>query len=397
MKVNLIEKIKNIAAHLFPEVVKYRRHLHQHPELSFQEFETSKYIASILDQYQIPYNSNIAGTGIVAIVEGKNPSKKVIALRGDMDALPIQEDTGLEYASLNNGVMHACGHDIHTSSLLGCAIILNQIKESFEGTVKLIFQPGEELLPGGAKLMIEEGVLENPKVENIIGQHVFPDLEVGKVGFRKGMYMASADEIYITVTGKGGHAALPHKVIDPILISSHLIVALQQIVSRNANPSTPSVLSFGYIEGKGATNVIPNEVSLKGTFRTFDETWRKEAHKKIKSIAQGIVESMGGKIEVDIKVGYPFLINDEATTNIAQQAAIEYLGKENVVDLDLRMTAEDFAYYSQVCKGCFYRLGTSNFEQNITGALHHPKLLLDDSALEISIGLMSYIAIKQLS
>lgn len=392
----MIEKIKKISSEIFDKVVGYRRQIHANPELSFHEYETSNFICEVLDDHGIKYKRGVVETGVVALIEGNNPTKKCIALRGDMDALPIQENTGLPFASQNDGVMHACGHDMHTSSLLGCAIILNQIKDAFEGTIKLIFQPGEELLPGGAKLMIEEGVLENPKVASIIGQHVFPDLEVGKVGFKSGMYMASTDEIYIKVIGKGGHAALPHKVIDPILIASHLIVSLQQISSRKANPATPTVLSFGDIQGHGATNVIPNEVNLKGTFRTFDENWRKEAHDLIRKIASATVEGMGGKVEVDIRVGYPYLTNDEETTTIARQAAIEFLGEENVVDLDLRMTAEDFAYFSQVAKGCFYRLGTSNTAKNIGGSLHHPALTLDEGALTFAPGLMSYIALKQL-
>lgn len=393
----MIEQIKSISTQIFDEVVKHRRHLHAHPELSFQEFETSKYICEVLDQHQIPYEKGIVKTGVVVLIKGKNADKKCVALRGDMDALPIHENTGLTFASKNDGIMHACGHDMHTSSLLGCAIILHQIKDAFEGTIKLIFQPGEELLPGGAKLMIEEGVLKNPTVESIIGQHVFPDLEVGKVGFKSGMYMASTDEIYIKVIGKGGHAALPHKVIDPILMASHLIVNLQQISSRKANPATPTVLSFGDIQGHGATNIIPNEVNLKGTFRTFDERWRKEAHDLIRKIAISTVEGMGGQVEVDIRVGYPFLINDEATTAISKQAAIEFLGEENVVDLDLRMTAEDFAYFSQAAKGCFYRIGTSNTSKNIGGSLHHPELTLDEDVLKFAPGLMSYIALKQLA
>jgi amidohydrolase len=392
----MIDQIKNIAANIAEEVISHRRHLHQHPELSFQEFETSKYIQNVLDKHHIEYKIGYVKTGIVAIIEGKNPTSKVIALRGDMDALPIQEDTGLDFASVNEGIMHACGHDMHTSSLLGCAIILNQLKGQFEGTVKCIFQPGEELLPGGAKLMIEEGVLDNPKVEKIFGQHVYPELQVGQVGFRSGMYMASADEIYITVTGKGGHGALPHKIIDPILISSHLLIALQQVVSRMANPGTPSVLSFGFIEGKGATNVIPNEVKLKGTFRTFDEVWRKEAHIKITEITENLVKSMGGTVDLDIRVGYPFLTNHQETTERAKKVAQDYLGAENVLDLDLRMTAEDFAYFSQAAHGCFYRLGTSNDAENINGGLHHPQLLLDDAALRFSTGLMAAMAIAEL-
>lgn len=392
----MIDKIKSIASEIFPKVVTYRRHLHQYPELSFKEYETSRYICSILEEHGISYKNGIVETGIVALIEGQNPTSRCIALRGDMDALPILENTGLPFASQNEGIMHACGHDFHTASLLGCAILLNQLKHEFEGTVKLIFQPGEELLPGGAKLMIEEGVLQQPKVTSIIGQHVYPDLEVGKVGFKSGMYMASADEIYIKVIGKGGHAALPHKTKDPILMASYLVIALQQVVSRHADPAIPSVLSIGDIRGIGATNIIPNEVNLKGTFRTFDEAWRKEAHEHIRRISQHTVEALGGEVEIDIKVGYPFLTNDEDTTLIARHAAENYLGKENVVDLDLRMTAEDFAYFSQVAKGCFYRLGTSNLDQNIGGSLHHPQLTLDEDALKFAPGLMSYIALEQL-
>ncbi len=391
-----IEEIKRLSVDISEEIIKHRRYLHQHPELSFQEFETSKYIQKVLDQHQIEYTSGIVKTGIVVLIRGKNPAKKTIALRGDMDALPILEDTNLPFASQNRGVMHACGHDIHTSSLLGCAIILNQLKDKFEGTFKLIFQPGEELLPGGAKLMIEEKVLQNPTVNKIFGQHVYPDLQVGQVGFRSGMYMASADEIYITVIGKGGHGALPNTVIDPILISSHLIVALQQVVSRMAPPDVPTVLSFGYIEGKGATNVIPNEVKIKGTFRTFDENWRADAHQKIRMITENLVASMGGKVDLEIRVGYPFLTNHAGTTERAKASAEVYLGKENVIDLDLRMTAEDFAYFSQEAEGCFYRLGTSNTAKNISGGLHHPKLLLDDDVLKFSTGLMVFIALEEM-
>jgi amidohydrolase len=391
------QRIQDLANLFTEKVIAIRRHLHQYPELSFNEVETSKYIIEQLKPLGVEIQSGIVKTGIVVVIKGKNPTKKTIALRGDIDALPIQEQTQLPFASKNDGVMHACGHDMHTASLIGCAFILNELRNEFEGTIKLLFQPGEELLPGGAKLMIEAGVLENPTVESIFGQHVYPELPVGKVGFKSGMYMASADEIYLTITGKGGHAALPQYFIDPILIASHVIVALQQITSRKANPSTPTVLSFGYIEGKGATNVIPNEVKLKGTFRTFDEKWRFEAHEHIRSIVSGIVTSMGGTFDLDIKVGYPFLTNEPITTEFAKECAIEYLGQENVVDLELRMTAEDFAYYSQQTKGCFYRLGTSNKSKNISGSLHHPNVQFDDDALTTAMGLMSFIALKELA
>ena len=302
---------------------------------------------SQLEAAGIPFESGIVDTGIVGYIRGNNPDSYTLALRGDMDALPIQEENDVAYKSTVPGVMHACGHDVHTASLLGAAFILNALKEELTGTIKLIFQPGEERLPGGASLMIKAGVLENPKVETILGQHVFPDLEAGQVGFKSGMYMASCDELYMTVTGRGGHAAMPHKNVDPILITSHIIVALQQIVSRHSDPAIPTVLSFGKIIGEGATNIIPNEVKLEGTFRTFDETWRSEAHAKMIKLAHTIAESMGGSCELRVDKGYPFLVNHTEKTEKARSYAQEFLGAENVKELPIRMTAEDFSYYSQ--------------------------------------------------
>ena len=390
------EKIKALIPSFLPKVIEVRRHLHQHPELSFEEYETASYISSVLTENGIVHEKGIVKTGIVGLIEGINPRSKTIALRADIDALPIVETTDLVFKSINNGVMHACGHDVHASSLLGTILILNELKNEFEGTVKFIFQPGEEVLPGGAKLMIEAGVLNQPKVDKIIGQHIYPDLEVGEVGFKSGTYMASADEIYFTVKGKGGHAALPHELVDPVLITAHLIIALQQIVSRNCSPYIPTVLSFGAIEAKGATNIIPNEVKVKGTFRTFNEAWRKEAHIKMAKMAETLAESMGGTCEFEVRNGYPVLENDIETTQRAKEAAIEYLGKEKVIDLDLRMTAEDFAYYSQEIPACFYRVGTSNKEKGIGGRLHNGNLTIDENALETSIGLMAYITLTEL-
>lgn len=387
--------IKARANEIKDEVIAIRRHLHQHPELSFQEFNTSKFVCSKLEEYGIEYTNGIVDTGIVALIKGNNPEKKTVALRADLDALPIFEENEIDYKSINKGVMHACGHDVHTSSLLGSAKILNELKNEFEGTIKLIFQPGEEKLPGGASLMIDEGVLENPMPSNIIGQHVYPQLAAGKVGFRSGMYMASADEIYVTVHGEGGHAALPHENIDPILITSHIITALQQLISRMMPPTIPAVLSFGKIIGNGATNIIPDRVELEGTFRAMNEEWREKAHVKMKKMAEAIAESMGGKCDFRIDKGYPFLENDEKTTKIAKEAAIDYLGKENVIDLDLRMTAEDFAYYSQIVPACFYRLGVKDVKFNHTG-LHTSTFNVDEQALELSTGLMVWIALNQL-
>ena len=391
----LKEKIKQLAGLIQEAVVRDRRHLHAHPELSFQEFETSAFIKSALDKLGIQYQS-MAENGVVALIKGAKPSENVVALRADFDALPIFEANEVPYKSLNVGVMHACGHDVHTSSLLGTATILMELREEFAGTVKLIFQPAEEKLPGGANLMIKEGVLENPTPQAVIGQHVMPLIETGKVGFRSGKYMASTDELYVTIRGKGGHAAQPSQNIDPVLITSHIIVALQQIVSRAADPKMPTVLSFGKVIANGATNVIPNEVKLEGTFRTMNEEWRAEAHRRMKKIAEGIAESMGGTCEFTIVKGYPFLVNEEKLTANLRGFAEDYLGKENVVDLDIWMAAEDFAYFSQVADSCFYRLGTRNEARGIVSSVHTPTFDIDENALMLSTGLMTYLALKRL-
>ncbi len=394
---NLQSKIKKLADKEFNSTRKIRRHLHQYPELSYQEKETGKYIASTLKSLGIKYETGWADNGIVAYIQGTKTSKRVIALRADIDALPIPEANKVAYKSKNKGVMHACGHDVHTASLLGAAKILNNLKDDFGGTLKLIFQPAEEKLPGGASILIKEGVLKNPKPVSIIGQHVHPPLEAGKIGLRAGQYMASADEIYVTVQGKGGHGALPHNCVDPIVITSHMITSLQQVVSRNANPTTPTVLTFGKINSTGgATNVIPSEVKLQGTFRTMDEKWRKDAHKKMKKMAESIAKSMGGKCEFNIITGYPSLINEPALTMRVKEFAADYLGKKNIIDLPIRMTAEDFAYYSQEMPGCFYRLGTGNKKKGITSPVHTNTFDIDEESLRTSIGMMAWLAIKEL-
>jgi amidohydrolase len=389
------EKIQQLSKDIFNDVVANRRHLHSHPELSFHELETSVFVANKLEELGLEYHK-MADTGLVALIKGDKPSDQVVALRADMDALPITETNDVPYKSQNPGVMHACGHDVHTSSLLGVAKILTDLKSEFGGTVKLIFQPAEEKLPGGASLMIKEGVLENPKPQAVIGQHVMPLIDAGKVGFRAGKYMASTDELYVTVRGKGGHGAQPQQNVDPVIITAHILTALQTIISRSADPKSPSVLSFGKVIANGATNVIPNEVYLEGTFRTMDEKWRDEAHIKIKKMAEGIAESMGGSCEFNIMRGYPFLINEEKLTASTRGHAEDYLGKENVLDLDIWMAAEDFAYYSQVADSCFYRLGTRNESRGITSSVHTPTFDIEESALEQSVGLMAYLAVKQL-
>lgn len=396
-EMSLLEKIKSLSESYSQEVIGLRRHLHEHPELSYQEFNTAKFVAGKLRDYGIDPQEGVATTGIVALIKGKSPDKKTVALRADMDALPIEEANNVSYKSRRPGIMHACGHDVHTSSLLGTAKILSAIKDQFEGTVKLIFQPGEEKNPGGASYMIRDGALKNPTPSVIIGQHVMPLVPVGKVGFREGMYMASSDEIYLKVIGKGGHGAAPELAIDPIVIASHIIIALQQIISRNASPKQPTVLTFGRIMGEGATNIIPNEVNIAGTFRALNEEWRKNGLEKIEKMAHSIAEGMGGKCEVTISHGYPYLENNPELTRRIRQAAEGYVGKENVVDIDLTLGSEDFAYYSHVVPASFYRLGTRNESKGITSYVHTPTFDIDEDALKIGPGLMAWMAVSELN
>jgi amidohydrolase len=392
----MIDLIKKLASQLQEELVNKRRYLHANPELSFEEYQTSAYLKEELKKIGIQHFEPKANTGFTAIIEGKNPGKKIVALRADMDALPIKELNEISYKSKNNGVMHACGHDVHSTCLLGAASILFHLKDQFEGSVKLIFQPGEEKLPGGASLMIADGALENPKPNSIFGQHVMPFLPVGTVGFRKGLYMASSDELFFKVKGKGGHGAMPHLSLDPVPVAAQLISALQTITSRFANPLIPTVLTIGKVIANGATNVIPDEVYMEGTFRTLDENWRKKAHEHIERICLEIGKANSIEIEIEIRKGYPFLKNDEAITQMAKEAAIAYLGEDKVVDLDIWMASEDFAYYSQVMPASFYRLGTRNESKGIVSGVHTPTFNIDESALEIGSGLMAWLAIKEL-
>lgn len=386
----LQQQIKELAKKYLPSFIEIRHHLHAHPELSYQEFETSAFIQQKLTEYNIPFEVK-ATTGVVGLIEGKNPGKRVVALRADMDALPIKEENDVPYKSTTPGVMHACGHDVHTTCLLGAAKILSELKHEWEGTVKLIFQPGEERNPGGASILIQEGVLQNPAPQSIYALHVHTTLPTGKLSFRSGMVMASADEIYITVKARGGHAAAPHLTADPVLIAAHLVIALQQVVSRNNNPFNPSVLSITSIQGGNTTNVIPSEVKLMGTFRAMDEQWRFEAHEIIKKIAVDLVESMGAIIDIHIDVGYPFVLNNEKLCTAARKKAEGFVGVENVEETELRMGAEDFAYYSHKIPGCFFRLGTANpAKGNFTG-VHTPTFNIDEDAIELGMAMMALL------
>ncbi len=391
----LQKQIKNLAKQYAPEFIEVRHYLHAHPELSYKEFETSAYIQQQLTALNIPFEVK-ATTGVIGLIKGKNPDKRTVALRGDMDALPITEQNDVPYKSTRPGIMHACGHDVHTTCLLGAAKILNILKDEWEGTVKLIFQPGEEKNPGGASLLIKEGVLENPAPQNIFALHVHPGLEVGKLSFRGGMVMASADEIYITIRAKGGHAAAPQNTADAILIASHLIISLQQIISRNNDPFNPSVLSITSFQGGHTTNVIPSEVKLMGTFRAMNETWRFKAHELITKMATELVHSMGAEIELKIDVGYPFVLNNEVLNAAARKKGQAYLGADNVEETELRMGAEDFAYYSHQVPGCFFRLGVGNKTKGISIGVHTPTFNIDEGAIEIGMGMMAVFGAEPL-
>lgn len=383
--------IREKAELVFEKVKQYRHHIHQHPELSYQEFETMEFVASVLTQLGIPHQKGIAETGLVALIQSEKHSKNqdCIGLRADLDALPIHEENDVSYKSRKEGIMHACGHDVHTAVLLGTAEILWSMRDVLPQPVKLVFQPGEEKNPGGASLMIEAGVLQNPRVERMYALHVFPDMPVGKVGFKSGMYMASCDEIYITIHGLGGHGATPHQTIDPIFIGATLVTSLQQIVSRKCDPKIPSVLSFGHFEALGATNIIPSKAILKGTFRTMDEVWRAEALQLIEDQSRGIVNSLGGTVTIEISKGYPFLVNDETITENLRNKAIDFLGAEHVEELPIRLTAEDFSFYSQEIPVCFFRLGVRNEEKGIVFGVHHPRFDIDEQALKRGVEMMS--------
>lgn len=386
----LKEKIQQLAGLYAPDLISIRHHLHAHPELSYKEFQTSAFVQEKLSESGIPFRV-LAETGVVGLIRGRNPGKRVIALRADMDALPIKEENDIPYKSTNEGIMHACGHDVHTTILLGAAKILQELREEWEGTVKLIFQPGEEKNPGGASLMIKDGVLIDPVPQAIFGLHVHPGLEVGHLSFRGGMVMASADEIYITIRGKGGHAAAPHLTVDTILVAAHLVVALQQVISRNRNPLSPSVLSITSVQGGHTTNVIPSEVKLMGTFRAMDEQWRFRAHELIYKLATELVHSMGAEIDLHIDIGYPMVYNNEALDAVARAEARKYVGVGNVQETEVRLGAEDFGYYTRQIPGCFYRLGVMNVEAGITSGVHTPTFNIDESAIEIGVGMMAWL------
>lgn len=385
------QHIRAAADRLYEKVKGYREHLHAHPELSYQEYNTMHFVSEALSSLGIEHKTGVGETGIVAIIRGDHHSteQSCVALRADLDALPIQEANNVPYKSTVEGVMHACGHDVHTSVLLGAAEILNEIRNELPQPVKLIFQPGEEKNPGGATLMIRDGALQKPKVDRIFALHVFPDMEVGNVGFKEGLYMASCDEVHLTIHGKGGHGATPHECIDPIFTGAEMVTSLQQIVSRKCDPKIPCVLSFGHFEAQGATNVIPETAHLKGTFRTMNEPWREKALSLIENSIRSIAQSNGATVDLNISRGYPYLENHPETTKKMRNLSATYLGEDKVHDLPIRLTAEDFSYYSQEVPACFFRLGVRNEEKGITFGVHHPRFDIDPAALKIGMQMMA--------
>jgi amidohydrolase len=400
---DLKKKVKELTRENFIKVVEIRRHLHKYPELSFQEYKTSLYIQNLLNEKKIPFEAGYVKTGLVAQIAGKNPSKKTILLRADMDALPIEEKNKVPYCSVNKGVMHACGHDVHSATVIGAAFVLNELRDHFEGTIKIMFQPGEEVLPGGASLMIEEGVLSEPKVDKALALHVFPSMETGKAGFRSGMYMASTDELYLSVTGKGGHAAMKNDYNNPLLAASAILLGIEKkfgtptALEGTAGEKIPTVVAFGKIEGKGATNVIPDKVEMEGTFRTMDENWRADVHKQLQHIVKSIASDYKVLAELRIEKGYPFLVNDPDFTKQCIHAAQDFLGADQIEELPIRMTAEDFAFISQRVPSCFFRLGTGNHAKGITAGVHSATFDIDERALETGVGLMAWLALSELN
>lgn len=386
----LKQKIQLLSEKYFARVIEIRRHIHAHPELSWQETETSKLIAEELMRCGIGVQTKVAVNGVVGILSGKNPGSRCIALRADMDALPISEQNEVSYCSRNEGVMHACGHDVHTANLLGVAMILSELKTEINGTIKFIFQPSEEKIPSGAEAMIQAGVLQNPQVDKIFGLHVSPEIEAGHFGFCAGKFMASSDEIYLTVNGKGGHAARVEEIKNPLLIAAEILLELRML----SNPQVPVVLSFGKIEGKGATNVVPDKVEIAGTLRCFDEMLRKQIHQQIAFLCERVAEKYLTHCDIYVLKGYPVLVNNVDTTISAKQATIEYLSDKKVLDIPPRMGSEDFAYYTHQVPSCFYRLGVGNKKKGIVSGLHTSTFNVDEEALKESIGLMSWLALQ---
>ena len=395
MNLELKELLSTKVSAIYEKIKSYREHLHQNPELSYKEFNTMEYVAAKLKDIGIPYEKGVAGTGIIGIIRSSKHSENqaCIGLRADLDALPIQEQNTASYKSKVEGVMHACGHDVHTSILLGAAEILFELREDLEHPVKLIFQPGEEKNPGGASLLIEAGVLENPKVKEMYALHVFPELEVGKLALRPGLNMASCDELHLEIIGVGGHGAMPEKCINPILIGSEFIIEAQNIIHKSCPKEVPCVISFGHFDALGATNVIPERAEIKGTFRTMNEEWREKAAILLMDLANNLENKYKGNVNLIVSKGYPFLKNDDELTEKLKTKFESFFGPEKIEGLALRMTSEDFSFYSQTIPVCFFRLGVGNKEKGIIYSVHHPKFDVDSACLKTGMLAMIQVAL----
>lgn len=387
------EQIKALSEKHFPRIVELRRRIHANPELAFEEFETGKLVAETLATLGVEVKTGVARTGILGTLRGNG--KKVVALRSDMDALPIKEATGLEFASRNEGKMHACGHDAHTAIGLGAAMILAELKAQLHGDVRFLFQPSEERNPGGAPFMIEDGALDG--VDEVYGLHVIAQHDAGTVGFCEGAMMASADELYITIRGKSGHGARPQFAIDPIVAASQVILALQTLVSRNLDPFAQGVITIGSIHGGFAPNIIPEEVKLVGTLRSMTPAWRTYAHRRIEEIVRGTCDAADAHFDLLIDKGYPVLVNDPRKTKFAEDAARTLFGGEQVFTAERLMAAEDFAYYLEKTPGTFYRLGIRNLARGITADIHNDHFTIDEEALKTGAAMQAYLAVKALT
>lgn len=396
---NVQDIIRNGAAELQSRVVEIRRHLHSIAELSFEEVETSAYIAGELKAAGISFES-VAGTGLIAHIEGlregASGNNDAVVLRADIDALPIEELSDLPFKSKNRGVMHACGHDVHAAVLLATLLLLNSRRELFGGNILGLFQPGEELCPGGASLVLKEKPFDRWNIKAFIGEHVAAELFSGQLGLRAGQYMASSDEIRITVHGRGGHAALPHTTIDPITPAAQMLLSIKEIAKGEDLPA-PTVVAIGKVMAEGATNIIPSNVYMEGTMRTFNEAWRAEIKSRIRSIAADIATENGATVSVDIADGYPCVFNNEELTSKAQTILSSLWGEEHIEQLDLRMTAEDFGFYTELYPSLFYRLGVKHRDGSSCGLLHNANFNPDESGLSVGIASLSMLAIELLN
>lgn len=398
MATTIDKTIRNDFDEILPGVIADRRHLHENPELAFEEIETAKFVAERLEQLGLEdLRTGVGGTGVTALIKGGKGEGKVIMLRADMDALPILEENDVDYKSKVDGKMHACGHDAHTAMLLGVARVLMDRRDEFAGTVKVLFQPAEEVPPGGAIEMIKDGALENPRVDACIGLHVAADIPAGKIGVRSGPGSAGSDRFRAVIQGKGGHAARPQSTIDPVVIASQAVLALQALVSRETDPMEAAVISTTALLAGHAFNVIPDTAELRGTVRTLSPEVRDHLAKRVPEVIEGISKAMGAEAEVEFTLGYPGIVNDPEISRIVEEAATETLGEDAVIENELSMGGEDFSYFSLERPGCFFRAGTKNEERGIVWGHHHPKFDLEEEGFVAGMTTMAASVVKYLN